>query len=301
MSIRFDTVVIGCLNVRAQISFYKEVFSFEEKENDPRWKDPDGSVRMTVPRFCGHSPEFLFLSSVTQPPAKTKACDTGYTHLCFESTNVWATVRAILSHGGTMLSQFSDCHKQVALYLYDPENNIIELHVPLPEPFQLRVAAGTIVALLHAKLGLSQNANAHQTRFLHVNIVSQNWKAMADFYKAAFGGKQIGKHRDYQDDYIVLLTGVGKPVHVVGEHVNLPGNKRNVTTVEIFTYDPATERSPRELTDCGIIAIDFSTDHLPQTEEALCAAGGTCVSRDGMLACWRDLDGNLIRIRLRDI
>lgn len=292
MNIRFDTVVIGAENPRRLADFYKKVFGFSETMSDREWNDPVGSIRLVAPNFDGHAVMFLFTKAENLSPA-TDANDMGYAHLCFETLNMRALMGAVLRNGGEIISTFRDWKLELGLYGRDVEGNIIEAHIPMPESKDVKVITRALGAVALTATGIATRSEA-KSRFLHVNIVTPDWKRSVKFYQDAFYGHRVGKPRDYDNDYIQRITGMPEHVRVTGEHVSMPGNDKSVTTLEIFTYSKPSDKKPLALTDRGVCCLDFTAT--PEELRHVIASGASLMSEDKGLAVLRDPDGNLLRI-----
>ena len=282
--LRFDAVVIGAEYPRRLADFYRRVFGFYESSLSMKWGDPADSVRLTAPNFPGHPVQFLFVPAAKKAARLPQANDRGYAHLCFETTNMPGLLRAILANGGSFISQFENNLSELGVYARDPEGNIIEGHIPMPERADAKVIARALGAVVRSKTGLFAERPV-QSKFLHVNIVSPDWERSVKFYQDTFSGHRVGKRRDYNNVFIRLLTAMPEAVRVVGEHVSMPDNDPSTTTLEIFTYSLPSDKLPLTMEDQGIICIDF-----------------TAQSGEPGVTTLRDPDGNLIRfLRKEDV
>ena len=293
MDIRFDTVVIGAENPRRLADFYKTVFGFFETTANKDWGDPADSIRLVAPDFEGHAVMFLFAQAQNDSPV-TDANDLGYAHLCFETLNMRALMGAVVKNGGEIISTFPNWKLELGLYGRDPEGNIVEAHVPMPESKDPKVIVRALGAVGLTVTGLLSRRKA-KSRFLHVNIVTTDWKRSVEFYQKAFRGHRVGKPRDYDNEYIRQITGMPEHVRVTGEHVSMPGNDKSVTTLEIFTYSKPSDKKPLSLTDRGVCCIDF-TAHNDAGLHNVVAAGASVLSQNDSVSVLGDPDGNLIRI-----
>lgn len=289
MKRRFTGVVIGAKDVPALAHFYESVFGLRPLSEETVQGDPQGSLRLELPGFPDPAPTFLFLPA---DPAADKgpkhAGDYGYTHLCFETTRMTVLREAILKNGGTLLSRFEAPEKELTLYFRDPEENILEIHVPIPGEGSL---AGTLAAVLRVKTGSGAKGNP-KIRFLHVNIVTPDWEQSSGFYEKAFGGTQLGKLRNYENGEISPLVGMTEPATIVGRHITLPTEAEYASTLEIFTYTTPSDRHPAEWNEPGILALTFEGDADAYAE--LLSAGARELPEENGWKLLADPDGNRI-------
>lgn len=73
-------------------------------------------------------------------------------------------------------------------------------------------------------------------RFVHTNLITRDWKKLADFYINVFNCKLLPPERDLSGEWIDNLTGIPN-VRIKGMHLSLPGFD-NGPTLEIFEYIP---------------------------------------------------------------
>ena len=69
------------------------------------------------------------------------------------------------------------------------------------------------------------------------HLVARDWKPLSAFYQDVFGCIALGETRDLRGEWLERLTGIEK-VHVVGEHLRLPGYGDAGPTLEIFSHEP---------------------------------------------------------------
>ena len=78
-------------------------------------------------------------------------------------------------------------------------------------------------------------------KYAHTNIVSQDWKKLADFYIKVFNCKAVPPERDLSGDWLEKATKIKNP-HLRGMHLRLPGYGDEGPTLEIFQYDEMLEK-----------------------------------------------------------
>lgn len=296
----FDTVTIGAQDVRALAAFYRNIFGFTKAAVNAGQDAPAGSLCLRAPDYGAGGPHFLLIPAKKEDGAEpVQANDTGYTHLCFEADDVRGIIEQVLKNGGTMVSRYDYYAKLVAAYMRDPAGNLLEVHLPTPQAVTPATVWRLLRDVIALKLGLPAPKKS-KTRFLHVNIITKDWEKCTAFYRSAFDGHRVGKPRDYEGSFIRNLAGMSEPVHVVGEHVSMPGYGVNCPTVEVFTYSVPSGQKPRTLSDTGILCLGFSADDMDAAVKAVTDAGGAVVSRNQQAALLTDVDGNLLRIVQRN-
>ncbi|HWK79698.1 MAG TPA: VOC family protein, partial [Thermomicrobiales bacterium] len=143
-------------------------------------------------------------------------------------------------------------------------------------------------------------------RYSHTNLVARNWKRLLAFYQDVLGCISIGETRDLRGEWLERLTGIEK-VHVVGEHLCLPGYGDAGPTLEIFSYEPQGAIYHLMPNAAGFAHIAFLVDDMHAVLQRLLAAGGSQVGdlirqpyADGrvLTAVYaRDPEGNIIEIQ----
>ena len=142
-------------------------------------------------------------------------------------------------------------------------------------------------------------------RYAHTNIIALDWQALSHFYQAVFACKPVPPERNLHGKWLEELTGIPE-VHIVGEHLRLPGYDDHGPTLEIFSYQEMQE-TEKALNHCGFSHIAFEVDDVNNTVDQLLAAGGSLVgevvSEDygelgiGTFAYANDIEGNIIELQ----
>lgn len=141
--------------------------------------------------------------------------------------------------------------------------------------------------------------------FSHVNIVSSNWKKLAQFYIDVFDCKPVYPERDLSGKWIDSLTKI-TDAHLKGIHLKLPGYNEG-PTLEIFEYNKIEQTESNLINESGFRHIAFHVDDVVQMLQKLIAAGGKPYGELvekyfeglGMLRVVyaKDSDGNIIEIQ----
>jgi predicted enzyme related to lactoylglutathione lyase len=110
-------------------------------------------------------------------------------------------------------------------------------------------------------------------RFVHTNVVANDWRRLAHFYEEVFGCEPLLPERDLKGTWLEAATGV-ENAHVRGIHLRLPGYGDDGPTLEIFQYDCRVERPKTAVNRPGFGHIAFAVDDVEAAHTAVLAAGG---------------------------
>lgn len=113
-------------------------------------------------------------------------------------------------------------------------------------------------------------------KFVHTNLIAQNWKALAAFYESVFGCTPVPPERDLSGDWLDGTTGIPN-TRIRGVHLHLPGYAGAGPTLEIFQYDLEQERPATAVNRPGFGHIALAVDDVARAREAVLAAGGRAV------------------------
>ncbi|HSB73153.1 MAG TPA: VOC family protein [Candidatus Methylomirabilis sp.] len=113
-------------------------------------------------------------------------------------------------------------------------------------------------------------------KFVHTNLVAQDWRRLAAFYEAVFGCTPIPPERDLVGQWLDAVTGVAQ-ARILGVHLRLPGYGTGGPTLEIFQYDREMERPATAVNRPGFGHIAFAVENVEAARDAVLAAGGRAV------------------------
>ena len=143
-------------------------------------------------------------------------------------------------------------------------------------------------------------------RFAHVNIITDDWRRLADFYIEVFNCKPVLPERDLKGDWLDRGTNV-PDAHITGIHLALPGQDKNGPTLEILQYDRNLETPESLANRKGFGHIAFRVENVEESLSHLLQHGGsklgdlieTDIPDSGFLSFVyaRDPDGNIIEIQ----
>jgi len=143
-------------------------------------------------------------------------------------------------------------------------------------------------------------------RYVHTNLIARDWRALARFYETHFGCVPVPPERDYAGSELEAGTGLPS-ARLSGIHLRLPGHGADGPTLEIFTYEPQSERGVSALNRPGFGHIAFSVESVAQARDELLGAGGgavgaivTLATSAGARVTWcyvTDPEGNIIELQ----
>lgn len=142
--------------------------------------------------------------------------------------------------------------------------------------------------------------------FAHVNIITDDWQKLADFYTQVFGCTPLYPERDLKGDWLDQATGI-TDAHIRGIHLVLPGHKENSPTLEIFQYARSENSLPKVPNRKGFGHIAFRVDDVRLVLNRILEHGGsqvgelveTEIKNAGHISFVyaRDIDGNIIELQ----
>ena len=113
-------------------------------------------------------------------------------------------------------------------------------------------------------------------KYVHTNLITKDWKNLANFYQQVFGCKIVPPERDIRSEWLEKATGIPS-ASLRGAHLRLPGWGEDGPTLEIFQYDPAGVDSPRSPNRDGFGHIAFQVDDVDIARSEVLQNGGSLV------------------------
>ncbi len=145
-------------------------------------------------------------------------------------------------------------------------------------------------------------------KYIHTNLVAQDWRKLAEFYIKVFNCKAIPPTRDLRGTWLDKALDL-KDVHITGVHLELPGYEKG-PTLEIFQYDKEENMLKRYPNTPGYGHLAFNVSDVKKTAEQIIEGGGsslgeitdTYIQGIGSLvfAYMRDPEGNIIEIQRKN-
>lgn len=143
-------------------------------------------------------------------------------------------------------------------------------------------------------------------KYVHTNLIAEDWRALAGFYQHIFGCTPVPPERDFQGEKLEAGTGI-PGAHLRGIHLRLPGWGENGPTLEIFNYNVLQSRGQAAVNRPGFGHIAFSVEDVAAAQEAILQAGGHAVGEivtlqvaTGARVTWcyvTDPEGNIIELQ----
>lgn len=146
-------------------------------------------------------------------------------------------------------------------------------------------------------------------RYVHTNLISRDWRALAKFYTDLFGCVFVPPERNYTGH--ALESGTGLPgITMSGVHLRLPGNGPDGPTLEIYTYSRLEEGPVPAVNRPGLAHLAFEVASVEEARRQVLAAGGspvgeivTLTTAAGRRVTWcyvTDPEGNIIELQSWD-
>jgi len=143
-------------------------------------------------------------------------------------------------------------------------------------------------------------------RFAHTNIVSIDWKKLAEFYVSTFSCKIVPPIRKQAGEWLERGTGL-KGARLEGAHLLLPGHGENGPTLEIYQYGEIDQQDLVMPNKRGLGHIAFEVDSVERLLQTLIDNGGSLSGEvtkrmvEGVgeitFVYARDPEGNLIELQ----
>jgi catechol 2,3-dioxygenase-like lactoylglutathione lyase family enzyme len=143
-------------------------------------------------------------------------------------------------------------------------------------------------------------------KYAHTNIITDDWRRLAEFYITVFDCKPLYPERDLKGEWLDRATTI-KGSHLKGIHLRLPGYDEGLPTLEIFQYDSNENGSSILPNRKGLGHIALRVDDVPKVLNNVLEHGGsrfgelveTEVQNVGTLTFVyaRDIDGNIIELQ----
>lgn len=113
----------------------------------------------------------------------------------------------------------------------------------------------------------------YNIKFAHTNIVSQNWRKLAQFYIDVFNCKPVYPERNLSGEWLDKLTNV-ENAKIRGIHLELPGYLP-APTLEIFEYENNNSTNQNlKINEFGLAHIAFHVDNVQEITNKVIDNGG---------------------------
>ena len=142
-------------------------------------------------------------------------------------------------------------------------------------------------------------------KYMHTNILSKDWRKLADFYINVFDCKPTGRETNLFGDWLNKATDI-ENANLNGIQLTLPGYEKDGPTLEIFQYTKNLEKlNPIVANREGYGHIAFQVDDVKLVLEKLISHAGIKLGeigkkefKTGTLTCVyaKDPEGNIIEL-----
>jgi catechol 2,3-dioxygenase-like lactoylglutathione lyase family enzyme len=113
-----------------------------------------------------------------------------------------------------------------------------------------------------------------KVRYVHTNIVTKDWRRLADFYQNALNCKLLEPSLDIGGQWLTDGTGVTN-AHLTGIHLRLPGYGDTGPTLELFEYVEQLQRpEPSAANRPGYGHLAFEVDDVEAMRSNILEQGG---------------------------
>ncbi|MGI9328973.1 MAG: VOC family protein [Pseudomonadales bacterium] len=146
----------------------------------------------------------------------------------------------------------------------------------------------------------------NSARYVHTNLIAQDWRALAEFYCSVFGCVSVPPERDYSGSELVAGTGV-KGARLQGVHLRLPGCGPDGPTLEIYTYSELASSSEPAVNRTGFGHLAFDVPSVAEARDQVLQAGGRAIGEivrlktsAGAEVTWcyvTDPEGNILELQ----
>jgi predicted enzyme related to lactoylglutathione lyase len=143
-------------------------------------------------------------------------------------------------------------------------------------------------------------------KYVHTNIISDDWKRLAQFYQDVFDCQPVPPQRSFSESWLARATGV-ENARLEGIHLRLPGLGDSGPTLEILQYS-SNEAGAISGSNCtGLRHLAFAVDDVAEMRDKVLQHGGNDlgqivtieISGVGQITFvyMRDPEGNIIELQ----
>jgi predicted enzyme related to lactoylglutathione lyase len=161
-------------------------------------------------------------------------------------------------------------------------------------------------AALHSKQTRGNNTMDITAKYVHTNLIAEDWRALANFYQQVFGCVPVPPERAIQGEELEAGTRIPS-ARLCGVHLRLPGYDDKGPTLEIFNYNVLESRGKTAVNRPGFGHIAYSVGDVAAAQKAVLQAGGHAIGEivtsqvaTGAKVTWcyvTDPEGNIIELQ----
>ena len=115
-----------------------------------------------------------------------------------------------------------------------------------------------------------------QARYVHTNLIAQDWRKLVDFYEQVFGCTTVVAESVLAGRWVAQLSAVPE-AELRLTHLRLPGCGDDGPTLEIIHYNRQEQAPAPAVNRPGFGHIAFLVDDVEAAHAAVLAAGGGSV------------------------
>lgn len=117
-----------------------------------------------------------------------------------------------------------------------------------------------------------------KVKYVHTNIIAEDWKRLARFYEKVFGCVPVPPVRSQSAKWLAEGTGV-TDASLAGVHLRLPGYSNNGPTLEIYQYQQMEDKPSPVANRQGLGHLAFLEDDVPSARKKILQHGGGKLGR----------------------
>lgn len=115
-------------------------------------------------------------------------------------------------------------------------------------------------------------------KYVHTNIVANDCRKLAEFYKTVFDCKTVPPGRELKGRWLDEGTGISG-VEIKGVHLLLPGWGKDSPTLEIFQYNKKVKGGEKKINRLGLAHLSFMVDNIHDTLRKVIVNGGVQIGK----------------------
>lgn len=111
-------------------------------------------------------------------------------------------------------------------------------------------------------------------KYVHTNIISEDWQSLANFYLQVFECKPVPPARNQSGEWLDKCLGL-ENAQLQGMHLRLPGCGGNGPTLEIYSYEEMEENLPTIPNRKGYGHLAFEVEDVAEVLQKVLDNGGS--------------------------
>lgn len=146
-------------------------------------------------------------------------------------------------------------------------------------------------------------------KYIHTNLVSNNWQQLASFYIQVFACKLLLPKQRIDAPWLAQATGLPN-AKLTGGHLRLPGYGNKGPILSIYQYEQQMSKATATPNKTGLAHLTFEVEDLEATHKKAIEQGAqalgeiTSAQIEGvgvlLLAYLKDPEGNIVQLQQRE-